>query len=80
LVERRVHMSSIATALKQVRFVVDAEGNPTAAIVDMDAWRMLLGLIEDSEDVRLARERLAGWKKKEGFAPWPDDDEGEASR
>lgn len=67
-------MSSIAASLKQVRFVVDAEGNPTAAIVDMDVWRLLLGLLEDTEDVKLARERLTGWKKKEGFSPWSDDD------
>ncbi len=72
-------MSSIATALKQVRFVVDVEGNPTAAIIDMDAWRKLLGFLEDSEDVKLARERLAGWKKKKDFVLWGDADTDESS-
>lgn len=40
----------------------------------MDVWRAVLALVEDTEDVRLARERLAGWQEKEGVSPWSDND------
>ncbi len=59
-------------ALKDVKFVMDANGKATAAVVDIAAWAALLDALEDSEDIRLARERLAEWKSKRGWTAWED--------
>jgi hypothetical protein len=61
-----------ASALQNVKFLVDSEGKTTAAVLDMESWTALLDLLEDSEDVRLARDRLASWKTKRGWTPWED--------
>lgn len=50
---------TVQQALEQVQFVVDAEGNPTAAIVEIKAWQILLDLLEQAEDQGLLREYLA---------------------
>ncbi len=65
-------MSSLAAALKDVKFLMDANGKATAAVLDIEAWSALLDALEDSEDTRLARERLAAWKTKQGWTAWED--------
>ena len=50
---------SATEVLKGVRFVVDAEGRPIAALLDMALWNYVVGLLEDAEDIDLAREALA---------------------
>jgi hypothetical protein len=63
-------MSRIEAALKDVKFLVDADGKATAAVLDISAWSALLDALESSEDTRLARERLAEWKSKRGWTAW----------
>ena len=63
-------MSPLAAALKDVKFLVNADGKATAAMLDIAAWSALLEALEDSEDARLARERLAEWKTKRGWTAW----------
>ena len=63
---------TIAEILQSVQFVVDQEGKPTAAILDMSAWEAFLSILEDAEDSKLVRERMANWRTKEGWTPWED--------
>jgi hypothetical protein len=56
--------------LKDVKFLVDAEGKATAVVLDMAAWSALLNALEDTEDVCLARERLLDWKTKRRWTAW----------
>ena len=65
-------MSALGAALRDVKFLVDATGKATAAVLDIAAWSALLDALEDSEDIRLARERLAEWKSKRGWTAWED--------
>jgi hypothetical protein len=58
------------TDLKNVHYMVDDHGKPTAAVVDIQLWESLLEWLEDEADVRLAKERLAGWPTKDGWTPW----------
>jgi hypothetical protein len=58
--------------LKTVQFVVDQEGKPKAAVLDMQAWEMLLALLEEAEDRELVRSRLQGWRTKVGWTRWAD--------
>ncbi|MEK7276127.1 MAG: hypothetical protein AAB427_02145 [Chloroflexota bacterium] len=44
--------------LKHVRFVVDSEGKPTAALLDIKLWNYLIELLEDMEDIELAESAL----------------------
>jgi hypothetical protein len=44
--ERKMTVSDI---LKQVRFVVDAEGNKTAVQLDLPTWEALVEFIESSQ-------------------------------
>ncbi|MBE7473293.1 MAG: hypothetical protein DPW09_04645 [Anaerolineae bacterium] len=63
---------TIAEILQSVQFVVDQEGKPTAAILDMSAWETFLSVLEDAEDIKLVRERMANWRTKEGWTAWED--------
>ena len=63
---------TVTDILQSVRFVVDREGKPTAAIVDMSAWEAFLQALEEIEDRQLVGERLAGWQSKEGWTSWED--------
>jgi hypothetical protein len=63
---------TVTDILKAMRFVVDQEGKPTAALLDMDAWEAFLSMLEDIEDVELIRERMRNWRSKEGWTPWDD--------
>jgi len=65
-------MESAASAAPDVRYLVDEEGRPTAAVVDIRVWERLIRRIEDDEDARLARDRLAGWRTKEGWLAWEE--------
>jgi citrate lyase beta subunit len=70
-----------------VRFVVGADGQPTAVQVDMDVWEQIIAALEDAEDVALARTALteleaaggdpdkAGWLRLEDVQKdWEADD------
>jgi hypothetical protein len=46
-------------AWDMVKFVVGADGQPTAVQVDIDVWQQIIAALEDAEDVALAREALA---------------------
>ncbi len=52
--------------LKHVRFVVDAQGHPTAALLDMELWRHVVELLEDAEDLEIAESALARLKAAGG--------------
>jgi len=58
--------------LKSIQFVVDRNGKPTAALLDMDAWETLLSMLEDLEDVELIRDRMRNWRSKAGWTRWED--------
>ena len=55
-----------------MQFVVDREGKPTAALLDMDAWNAFVSMLEDIEDIELIRERMKNWRSKEGWTRWED--------
>jgi hypothetical protein len=63
---------TVAEILKATRFVVDQEGKPTAAQLDIEAWQAFLALLEEIEDVEVLRERLGGWPEKKGWTPWEE--------
>jgi len=58
---------SVTELLQSVRFVVDAEGNKKAVIVDYDIWEELLTILEDWEDaqeikqLRMLKEEAIPW-------------------
>ena len=58
--------------LQSVQFVVDQNGNPTAAVLDMRAWEAFLSLLEDVEDTELIRDRMKDWRSKKGWTRWDD--------
>ena len=41
--------------LQSVQFVVDQEGNPTAAVLDIKAWGDFLDKLENIEDIEIVR-------------------------
>ena len=47
---------SVAEKLQEAKFVVDAEGNKAAAIIDYSLYEELLELLEDAEELRRLRE------------------------
>jgi hypothetical protein len=63
---------TVAEILKSMQFVIDREGKPTAALLDMDAWNAFVSMLEDMEDVELIRERMKTWRSKEGWTRWED--------
>ena len=44
--------------LKSVKYIVDAEGNPTAAVIDIADWKHLLEWLEAEEKSSDARKAL----------------------
>ncbi len=53
MVERyRIDLFSVSLLerLREAKFVVDAEGNRAAAIIDYALWEELLEMLEDAED------------------------------
>ena len=63
---------TIAEILQSVQFVVDQDGKPTAAVLDIRAWEAFLLMLEDIEDADLIRDRLKNWRSKEGWTRWED--------
>ena len=63
---------TVAEILKSMQFVVDCEGKPTAALLDMDAWNAFVSMLEDMEDIELVRDRMKTWRSKEGWTRWED--------
>lgn len=63
-------MGRMEDVLRDVQFVVNSKGKPTAAVMDIQTWKILLDWIEDSEDAQLARERLNDWATKRDWTPW----------
>lgn len=63
---------TVTEILQSVQFVVNQEGKPTAAVVDISVWEAFLSVLEDLEDVELVRDRMKGWRIKEGWTRWKD--------
>ena len=61
---------TVTEILKSMQFVVDHDGKPTAALLDMNAWEAFVSMLEDIEDVQLVRERTKNWRSKEGWTRW----------
>ncbi|MCI0476884.1 MAG: hypothetical protein L0Y55_11595 [Anaerolineales bacterium] len=53
---------SVAELVKQARFVIDANGDKKAVVVDWAIWEELLTLLEDLEDAEEVR-RLREFKE-----------------
>jgi hypothetical protein len=68
----------VAEMLKSVRYVVDAHGKPSAAVLDIADWKLLLEWLDDAEDlveVHEALEELAvvgNDAEKAGWLRWAD--------
>ncbi len=63
---------SIAEILKSTQFVVDRDGKPTAALLDINAWNTFVAMLEDAEDLELIRERMPDWRSKAGWTRWEE--------
>jgi hypothetical protein len=66
---------TITETLKDVKFVVGPDGQPTAAFVDIAAWQQLIELLEEAEDqgllrAYLARRRMARSPEELGLVSW----------
>ena len=62
-------------ALKNIRFVVDANGKESAVQVSIKDWRFLLEYLEDLEDRTVVKEKIASLRKgpeKSGALAWQD--------
>lgn len=62
-------------ALKNVRFVMDANGKESAVQVSIKDWRFLLEYLEDLEDRAVVKEKIASLRKgpeKSGALAWQD--------
>ena len=66
----------MVTQSQDIKFVIGAEGKPTAVLVDISTWEHILDALEDAEDVALVKETLAaldaasGNLEKAGFIAW----------
>jgi hypothetical protein len=58
---------SVTELLHTARFVVDAEGNKKAVMVDYDIWEELLSILEDWEDAQEIKQLRV---LKEEAIPW----------
>ena len=63
---------TVTEILGSVQFVVDQDGNPTAAVLSMEAGESFLSLLEDMEDVELIRDRMHNWRTKKGWTRLED--------
>ena len=60
---------TVLQRLETAQFVVDADGNKTAVVLDYAVWEQLLTLLEDLEDaeeirrLRLAGEETVSWEE-----------------
>lgn len=51
---------------ESVRFVVGADGQPSAVQINMSLWKQIVAALEDAEDVALAQAALAELKAAGG--------------
>jgi hypothetical protein len=66
---------TVSEALEQIQFVVGPDGQPTAALVDIVAWRSLVAMLEEAEDqgllrAYLSRRRSAHSPEEMGLISW----------
>lgn len=66
---------TVSEVLERVLFVVDADGKPTAALVDIAIWQQIVALLEEAEDQGVVRAYLthrldAGSPAELGLIPW----------
>jgi hypothetical protein len=66
---------TISESLEQVQFVVGSDGQPKAALVEIDTWQALVALLEEAEDqgllrAYLARRRIARSPEELGLISW----------
>lgn len=62
-------------ALEHVKFVVGGDGQPTAAVLDIESYRTLVAMLEEAEDqgllrAYLARRRAAQSPEEMGLISW----------
>lgn len=60
----------ITEILQSVQFIVNQEGKPTAAVLDIKAWEAFISLLEDAEDIKIVQSRIKEWRTKEGWTSW----------
>lgn len=63
---------TVTEILQSARFIVNQEGKPIAAVVDMKAWEVFCSILEEMEDTELVKERMRNWQTKEGWTRWED--------
>ena len=66
---------TISETLKDVKFVVGPDGQPTAALVDITAWQRVVDLLEEAEDqgllrAYLTRRRVVRSPEELGLVSW----------
>jgi hypothetical protein len=68
----------INEALESVQFVVDRQGQLTAALLSIEAWSELITWVEDMTDAHIAAKALAqleaagGRPQQAGWLAWTD--------
>lgn len=70
-------MMTVNEAVASVQFVVDNKGEPTAALLDISMWRVIVTLLEEAEDQGLfqayvARRRKASSPEGMGLILWEE--------
>ncbi|HEX9922526.1 MAG TPA: hypothetical protein VGD99_07675, partial [Anaerolineae bacterium] len=75
----KMSTSSISTAYRQPSYIVDANGQPEAVIIDIAMWQIILEQLEDLVDHEVLHQaaadlealskgqRPAGWQSWEAF-------------
>jgi hypothetical protein len=66
---------TVSEALERVQFVVDSDGKPKAALVEIATWQALVSMLEEAEDqgllrAYLARRRTANSPENLGLISW----------
>jgi hypothetical protein len=66
---------TVTDTLADVKFVVGADGQPTAALLDIDTWRAIVAMLEEAEDrgllrAYLTKRRNASTPADLGLIPW----------
>lgn len=61
---------SVADILQSVQFVVDQDGNITAAVPDIAVWESFFAMLADIKDRELIRDSLRNWGSKQGWTCW----------
>jgi hypothetical protein len=66
---------TVNEVLTSVQFVVDEKGEPTAALLDIKVWRIIVEMLEEAEDQSLLQAYLTRRGKvaspeEMGLVPW----------